>query len=102
MLRTDLPHPPRTPPGGLRLRRLTLGLTQSDLAARSGVARNQITRLEGGQCEPLWRTVCLLAAALDADPAELFPPTHEGRAANATLVETSTDASAGRERVVPA
>jgi predicted transcriptional regulator len=41
----------------LRLRRLSLGLTQADLAALTGLSREQVGRLEVGECVPGWDTV---------------------------------------------
>ncbi len=64
----------RTPPRPLRLRRLTLGLRQADVAELAGVSREQVVRLEAGACSPTWATVQRLAAVLAADPVALFPP----------------------------
>ena len=71
------PLPHRNPPGPLRLRRLTLGLTQADVAARAGISRDQVVRLEAGLSSPTWRTAVALAAALDRSPLELFPVSDE-------------------------
>jgi len=60
-------------PGPLRLRRLALGLKQSEVAHLAGVSREQVIRLEAGTCDPHWRTAVALAAALESEPAELFP-----------------------------
>jgi transcriptional regulator with XRE-family HTH domain len=73
-----MPHrgssqPQRAAPGPLRLRRLTLGLTQAEVAGLAGLSREQVVRLEAGACEPTWRTVRCLAVALKAEPTEIFP-----------------------------
>ena len=65
------------PPGPLRLRRLTLGLKQVEVAALAGLSREQLIRLEAGTSSPGWRTAQRLAAALDCNAEELFPITSE-------------------------
>jgi transcriptional regulator with XRE-family HTH domain len=65
--------PTRTPPSPLRLRRLTLGFTQADVAALSGLSREHITRLEQGVCHPQRRTARDLAVALGCAPSDIFP-----------------------------
>lgn len=65
--------PRRSPPSPLRLRRLALGLRQVDVAELAGLSREQVVRLEAGECIPGWGTVQRLAAALQATPADLFP-----------------------------
>jgi transcriptional regulator with XRE-family HTH domain len=83
--------PRRTPPGPLRLRRLTLGLTQGELALLSGVSREQIVRLEASTCNPTWRTVTRLASALSCSPAALFPSdTSSASATTEALHKTRT------------
>jgi transcriptional regulator with XRE-family HTH domain len=51
---------------GHRLRKLReqAGLTQGGLAERSGMHRQGIAKLEGGEREPSWGTVLALAGAL--------------------------------------
>ena len=93
------PLPHRNPPGPLRLRRLTLGLTQADVAARAGISRDQVVRLEAGLSSPTWRTAVALAAALDRSPLQLFPVSHESlathdRVASATEVNAEPDVPA--------
>jgi DNA-binding XRE family transcriptional regulator len=61
-------------PSALRLRRLTLGLRQADLADRAGISREQVVRLELKHCEPTWGTAHSVAAALASKPEDLFPP----------------------------
>lgn len=43
------------------------GLTQTELARRSGVAQSEISRLEQGSGNPTERTLAALAAELDAE-----------------------------------
>jgi transcriptional regulator with XRE-family HTH domain len=61
----------------LRARRLQLGLTIAELAARSGVGHATIERAEYGIGHPYRSVRLLLAAALDADVDDLFPPAGE-------------------------
>ena len=49
----------------LRRLRLAAGLTQSDLADRSGIARPNIAAYEAGRREPKWSTAERLLAAVD-------------------------------------
>ena len=55
----------------VRERRL---LTQAELAARAGVQRVTINRIETGATLARFSTVRRLAAALGVDPAELMAP----------------------------
>jgi predicted transcriptional regulator len=56
-------------------------LTQADLAARSGVSRVTINRIEQQLLEPRFSTIRKLARALKVEPAALVgPETAEGRA----------------------
>lgn len=48
-------------------RRKALGLSQAELARRSGVAQADISRLERGQGNPTERTMSALAAELGAE-----------------------------------
>ena len=59
---------------GLRLtrRRQELGLSQSALAARLGIAGPNITRIENGQQNVTIGTLCKLAKALDMTVEELI------------------------------
>ena len=43
------------------------GLTQTELAGRSGVPQSEISRIERGSVHPTERTLVRLADALDAD-----------------------------------
>jgi transcriptional regulator with XRE-family HTH domain len=56
---------------GLRRVREARGLSQADLAARSGVSRWTISHLERGRGEPHPQTTERLAEALGVEPAEL-------------------------------
>ncbi len=56
--------------------RKQLGLTQEQLAEKSGVDQTTISRLERGEIKrPRWEVVANLARALDVKPEELFPVT---------------------------
>lgn len=62
----------------LREMRLALGLTQVELAARSGVRQNTISRLETLEISPSYQTVKRLVAAfheagVQVEDLELFP-----------------------------
>jgi transcriptional regulator with XRE-family HTH domain len=54
---------------GVALKRLreAAGLSQQELAERSGLNIGGVTKLEQGQREPAWPTVLKLAAALGVD-----------------------------------
>ncbi len=56
----------------LRSTRLRLALSQADLAARSGVEKATISRLEGGRQRARPSTARKLAQALGVEPAELL------------------------------
>jgi transcriptional regulator with XRE-family HTH domain len=73
----------------LRLRRLSLGLTQADLAEVAGISREQVVRLEAGTCEPTWRTALALAHALEAEPLTVFPQ-EKAPAGTPGLLDTAT------------
>lgn len=53
-------------------RRLAAGMTQADLAARSGIAQNHISQLEQGNIEPRLRTIIALARAFEVTPGSLL------------------------------
>jgi transcriptional regulator with XRE-family HTH domain len=57
----------------VRAERLRQGLTQPQLAARAGLSRFTITRLETGKHQPTRAVKTVLAIALGVTPAELFP-----------------------------
>lgn len=54
-----------------RVRRLR-GMSQQDLAARSGVSQYTITEIETGRREPRPSTLRKLAKALDIEVADFF------------------------------
>ncbi|TDC93059.1 helix-turn-helix transcriptional regulator [Actinomadura sp. 7K507] len=58
----------------VRERRLELGLTQVELARRSGMTQSQLSRLEAGGTEPTIRVLDRLAHALDATLEVAFVP----------------------------
>ena len=51
----------------LTKRRIALGLTQRDLAKRSGIKQPMIARIELGECSPRIDTLIQLALALDLE-----------------------------------
>jgi len=51
--------------------RAARGLSQVELAKRSGVAQTTISAIERGDCVPIVRTIAQLAVALDMQPADL-------------------------------
>ena len=58
----------------LRTARTKAGLTQEELAEKSGVEQTTISNLETGRVQsPQWDTVAKLADALGLDPYKLFP-----------------------------
>jgi DNA-binding XRE family transcriptional regulator len=65
--------------------RQRLGMTQQELAARSGVAQSEISRIERGVVHPTDTTWARLAAAVDAD-VRLVPMAKTGRATTSRTV----------------
>lgn len=61
---------------GKRLRtvRMRAGISQADLAEKSGVHRVQIARFETGKQQPVWGTVVALAKALGVSCQEFDQP----------------------------
>jgi transcriptional regulator with XRE-family HTH domain len=55
----------------LRALRLQRGLSQEQLAHLSGLDRTYVSSCEAGRRNVTLRTICRLAAALEADPGEL-------------------------------
>lgn len=53
--------------------RLSVGLSQEALAARSGVSRATIAKIESGKIDPQLSTVYRLAAGLEVDLRSLLP-----------------------------
>src|SRR5262245_39942337 len=60
--------------GRLQALRERAGLSQYELARRTGLTRQTVSRLEMGDRDPTWGTVQLLALALSADFREFADP----------------------------
>jgi transcriptional regulator with XRE-family HTH domain len=56
----------------LRAARKKLGLTQEQVAERSGVHSTEVSRIEAGKRDPQVSTLRKLAAALEVPPGELL------------------------------
>jgi|ERR1022692_2836256 DNA-binding XRE family transcriptional regulator len=89
-----------TLPSALRLRRLTLGLLQSDVARAAGLSRNQVIQLEAGRSVPRWPTAHALAEVLGCEPRDIFPAQNDhdpeaSRAVEKTTGEAVEDACSG-------
>lgn len=56
----------------LREARERLGLTQEQVAERSGVHATEVSRIEGGKRDPQVSTLIRLANALGVEPGELL------------------------------
>lgn len=56
----------------LRAARKKLGLTQEEVAQRSGVQAGEISRIEQGKRDPRVSTVEKLATAVEVEPARLL------------------------------
>jgi transcriptional regulator with XRE-family HTH domain len=73
--------------GRLKELREQVGLTQPELAERSGLSKDGIAQLEQGRRRPAWDTVLALSAALGVDctaftePPAAREPTRPGRPA---------------------
>lgn len=79
----------RRPPSPLALRRLTMGLSQTEVGERAGVRGDTVSRLERGDM-PQLRTARKIAAVLDTTVEELFPPGNdEGPARPPSPVQAS-------------
>jgi len=64
---------------GLRIKelRVAAGMTQEELADRTGFFRTYMSRLETGAANPTFDALLTLAAALEVAPAALFEPPSE-------------------------
>jgi DNA-binding XRE family transcriptional regulator len=58
----------------VRERRLALGLSQTELAARAGMTQPALSRLEAGGVVPTLPLLARIAAALDADLTVTLSP----------------------------
>jgi transcriptional regulator with XRE-family HTH domain len=56
----------------LRAARKRLGLTQEQVAERSGVQAGEVSRIEGGKRDPKVSTLEKLAAAVEVKPGQLL------------------------------
>lgn len=56
----------------LRAARKKLGLTQEEVAERSGVHATEVSRIEAGKRDPQVSTVLRLAKAVEVPPGQLF------------------------------
>jgi transcriptional regulator with XRE-family HTH domain len=56
----------------LRAARTKLGLTQEEVAERSGVQAGEVSRIERGKRDPQASTIEKLAAAVEVPPGRLF------------------------------
>jgi transcriptional regulator with XRE-family HTH domain len=59
--------------------RTTAGMSQENLAERSGLSRNYVSDLERGLKKPTITTIFRLAAALGTPPHELIRAIESGR-----------------------
>jgi transcriptional regulator with XRE-family HTH domain len=82
----------------LRARRKQLGLQQSDMSLRAGIARQQYHRLENGG-NPSLKTLELAAAGLDM--ALMLVPKERLSAVRAMLARPSGDVPAARPETSP-
>jgi transcriptional regulator with XRE-family HTH domain len=64
---------PATATNRLRELRLERGLSQTELSRRTGIGRPGLWRIETGRARPTRTSRSLLAAALELDPARVFP-----------------------------
>jgi len=58
----------------LRLARARTGLSQRDLAARSGVSQSVIAAIESGARQPSWPLLCRILAGGDLEPRVQLAP----------------------------
>src|SRR5262245_48627776 len=78
--------------GRLRELREAAGLTQQELANRSGLTRDGVAQLESGRRSPAWATVLTVCQALGVDPTAFLEPP----------VSAPAPRSPGRPRKAPA
>lgn len=65
--------------GGIRSRRLAIGLSQEELAFQAGLHRTAISHIEQGTRSSTLETIEKLARALKVQPSELMPRIEMGR-----------------------
>jgi transcriptional regulator with XRE-family HTH domain len=58
--------------------RRRLGLSQTQLACRAGMAQGTLSDLENGKRAPWPAAIARLSQALNVDPGELFPHLNKG------------------------
>lgn len=78
----------------IRERRIDLGWTQSDLAARSGIPQADISRIENGLLDARWSTIQRISAALAATTTETRRSLANGRKVTASPKGPTTKWSA--------
>lgn len=49
------------------------GLSQSELARRTGMGQNRVNAIANGRCLPNWSTILRLSTAMGADLGDLQP-----------------------------
>ena len=62
----------------VRAARLKAGMSQAELGQRTGITREDISRLENGQANPTLRTMSRVARVLDGDVAKMLQPLQQG------------------------
>lgn len=80
----------------LRLRRIQVGLTQVELAARAGLLRTSITNIEAGRQRPPLHVLYRLCFALGIDLAAILPSHEDLRRPERVAIEVE-----GTVREVP-
>mgnify|MGYP003384696055 CR=1 FL=1 len=75
----------------LRERRLKLGLSQEELAKRSGLARSYICDVERGARHPALRNVAILSAALEISTSDLISDVELALASRVDVVKLKED-----------
>jgi transcriptional regulator with XRE-family HTH domain len=73
-----------------RARRSELGMSQRAVCDAVGVGDGTISRYEKGEHSPSLETLCLLALALDLEPADLLPTSAELAALGIKVLDFSS------------
>ncbi len=90
--------------GRLRELREGKGLTQKELAERTGLTTDGVAKLERSERSPTWETVIALCHALDVEPGEFarepgaIPEPRRGRPRKTTPAEPAPKRPRGRPR----